>query len=346
MIDPSAWPLWMLVAAFAATTAVILVTGTRIAALADLLADRTGLGEAVVGGVLLGATTSLSGSITSVVTAYQGHVDIAVGNALGGIAGQTVFLAIADVFHRKANLEHAAVSIQNVLSGLILLALLGIVLVATQSPDVTFLGIHPATPLLIGAYLFGVQLVNRTREHPGWVPRFTRETVEDVPQEEDEETKSQSLHWLLVKFGLLALITAAAGWMVAVCGVALTEVTGLSGSVVGVVFTALSTSTPEFVTAIAAVRRGALTLAVADIVGGNTFDVLFIAGSDIAFRGGSVYHAIGRNEFLMTGVAILMTSILLVGLVYREKHGIGNIGLESVLMLITYAAGIFLLIAG
>lgn len=39
----------------------------------------------------------------------------------------------------------------------------------------------------------------------------------------------------------------------------------------------------------AAVRRGALTLAVGDILGGNCFDVLFISGSDVAYREGSIY---------------------------------------------------------
>ncbi|NIQ53654.1 MAG: sodium:calcium antiporter, partial [Gemmatimonadetes bacterium] len=39
----------------------------------------------------------------------------------------------------------------------------------------------------------------------------------------------------------------------------------------------------------AAVRQGALTLAVSDIVGGNFFDVLFVAAADLAFLQGSIY---------------------------------------------------------
>ncbi|GGY53542.1 hypothetical protein [Parvularcula lutaonensis] len=52
--------------ALALTAGVILLAGIRLSAVADKLADRTGLGEALVGSVLLGAATSLSGLTTSV----------------------------------------------------------------------------------------------------------------------------------------------------------------------------------------------------------------------------------------------------------------------------------------
>jgi cation:H+ antiporter len=54
--------------------------------------------------------------------------------------------------------------------------------------------------------------------------------------------------------------------------------------VVGGLFTAVSTSLPELVTSVAAVQQGALTLAVGGIIGGNSFDVMFVAFADIAYR--------------------------------------------------------------
>jgi|GEM_PF-4997350 cation:H+ antiporter len=44
---------------FAGCTLVIGIVGTRLARLVDELADRTGLGEAIAGAVLLGMATSL-----------------------------------------------------------------------------------------------------------------------------------------------------------------------------------------------------------------------------------------------------------------------------------------------
>lgn len=97
-------------------------------------------------------------------------------------------------------------------------------------------------------------------------------------------------------------------------------------------------------TAVAAVRIGALTLAVSDIMGGNAFDVIFFAVADLAYRDGSLYHAMGSRPTFLILLTILLTSILLMGLIRREKYGIANIGFESFLLFLVYAGG-FLIIA-
>ncbi|MEC4717690.1 hypothetical protein RY831_00845 [Noviherbaspirillum sp. CPCC 100848] len=106
------------------------------------------------------------------------------------------------------------------------------------------------------------------------------------------------------------------------------------------------TSLPELVTTIAAVHRGALILAVSDIVGGNFFDALFVAAADRVFLGGSVYHAagIGASEEFLTILAILLNLVLLPGLLFRQRSGPGNIGLESLLMLVIYVSGFSVLL--
>ena len=58
---------------------------------------RAGPGEVLVGGVLVGAATSLSDTTTSVTAAWSGHAGLVFSNARGGIAAQTAFLAIADI---------------------------------------------------------------------------------------------------------------------------------------------------------------------------------------------------------------------------------------------------------
>lgn len=99
-------------------------------------------------------------------------------------------------------------------------------------------------------------------------------------------------------------------------------------------------------TTIAAVHRGALILAVSDIVGGNFFDALFVAAADRVFLGGSVYHAagIGASEEFLTILAILLNLVLLPGLLFCQRSGPGNIGLESLLMLVIYVSGFSVLL--
>jgi len=103
--------LGLAVPLFLLRAAVIGVGGTAMTSVADCLAERTGPAEALIGGVPLGVSTSLSGTVTSISAAHEGHAALAVANGLGGIAVQTVFLAVGDLLYRRANLEHAAASI-------------------------------------------------------------------------------------------------------------------------------------------------------------------------------------------------------------------------------------------
>ena len=89
-----------------------------------------------------------------------------------------------------------------------------------------------------------------------------------------------------------------------------------------------------------AVRMGALNLAVGDIIGGNAFDTLFVAASDIAYRQGPIYAAVSSAERFWLAISMTMTSVLLMGLIYRERHGPGNIGLESVILLALYVGAV------
>jgi len=115
MLAQQPWPLPLSAGVFAAAALFIGVAGVLLTAKAERLARITGLGELLTGAVLIGLVTSLSGLVTSVTAAHAGHASLAVSNSLGGIAAQTLFLAVADTLHREANLEHAAASEANML---------------------------------------------------------------------------------------------------------------------------------------------------------------------------------------------------------------------------------------
>jgi cation:H+ antiporter len=334
-------PLARDVLAFAVATLAIGLAGTRLSGLADRLADRTGLGEALMGGVFLGVSTSLPGITASVTAAAEGLPAMAISNAMGGIAAQAAFLGIADLFHRRANLEHAAASVPNLMQAAILVAMLcGTTLLLAGPGWAPVGGVDAGTPLLVVGYLFGLRLVYHTQRFPQWHPRPTAATVEDVP---DGSARRESLGRLWAGFGLAAIVVMMAGVVVAHAGAGIVRKSGLSESLVGGLFTAVSTSLPELVTTIAAVRRGALTLAVGDIVGGNAFDVLFVCVADAFYRRGSIYAAAGTQEVFLTALATLLNVVILMGLIRRERRGPGNIGFESVLVLLLYGGGLVVL---
>ena len=338
VFDTSNWGLTQTILVFLIASLAIGIAGTRLTRIADRLADLTGMGEAIFGAVLLGAATSLSGSVTSMVTAYQGFPALAVSNSVGGIAAQTTFLVLADLCYRKANLEHAAASLENLVQAALLMVLLCIPLLTALTPAISFAGVHPASIVILVVYLIGLHLMKQARSAPLWHPRQTSATRLDEPEESATDAKGQLRVWL--EFGFLVVLLACAGLLVAKTGIGLVEQTSLSETVVGFLFTAVATSLPELVTTVAAVRQGALTLAVSGIIGGNTFDVLFLTFSDISYRQGSIYHAIGARELLIISVCLLLTGIILLGLLSRQRRGPANIGFESVLVLLVYLASL------
>ena len=136
---------------------------------------------------------------------------------------------------------------------------------------------------------------------------------------------------------VILLVMGLGGFVIAQVGSAFIERFGLRSGLVGSLITAVVTSLPEFVTTIVAVRRGALQLAVGGIIGGNTFDTLFLVISDLSLREGSLYHAVGTTDLYWLGTGLLMTGILLAGLIARQREGPARIGFESVAMLAVYA---------
>jgi cation:H+ antiporter len=355
-------PLWVTIAVLAAAAVAIGFAGTRLAGVANVLADRTGMGEVIAGALFVGGATSLPGIITSVSTAWQGHSGLAIGNALGGLTVQTAFLAVADLFYRRANLEHAAASTVGLAQGALLISMLTLPLLAANGPEWTLLGVHPATPLLFLGYGAGLRMLSAIHDKPMWSPVMTSATqAEEIGGEAAEDRRNDDQQgdraqeggdptsgpyrdastrrlWLL--FLLYAGITSASGYVVGEASITLVGRTGLSETAVGTVFTAMANSLPELVTAIAAVRVGAVGQAVGDVIGGNSFEVLFLAAADIAWRDGSLYHRFDADNSFTAAMALLMTGVLLLGMLRRERHGVAGIGFESALVLLLYAVSV------
>jgi cation:H+ antiporter len=223
-----------------------------------------------------------------------------------------------------------------------LVAMLGVILVAMTTPPVTFFGVHPVSLVLPVAYVYGTRMVARVYSEQMWLPQRTAETREEKPQ---ATRRFAGLGELWTRFAMLAGVVGVAGWLTAKTGIVIAQRSGLSESAVGALFTAVSTSLPELVTCIAAVRQGALTLAVGDIIGGNVFDTLFVSLSDFAYRDGSLLHASGRWGAFARSLPVLLTGILLMGLIRRERSGIANIGFESFFVLVLYLAAAGLMVA-
>ncbi|MEO3924269.1 cation transporter [Micromonosporaceae bacterium B7E4] len=329
------WPLGPSVGVFAVAGLLTILGSIRLVALGDALADRTGWGEAVFGVVFFGVATGLSGIVMTAVTAAGNHPQLGYSNAVGGIAAQTTAVAVADAFYRRVNLEHAAAAPSNLLFGCLLIALLALALLGSYSPNVTIGGVHPVSVAIVACYLGGLRLIRTAGTRPMWQAVGTKETQPDVPQDHGALDK-HGMGTLWGRFVLVGVLVAASGWAVSLAAESVVETTGLTAGFTGGVLLGIVNGLPETVTAIAAVRRGAVTLAVAAVLGGNILDVITLVVGDIAYRQGSIYHAAGSEDLFITTSGLFMTAILLGGLLVRQTCGWGRLGFEGVLLLVTY----------
>ena len=360
-MSSSPWPLVPSLLALLGAAAVILVGGVRLTRIADALAERTGLGDAVGGALLLGAVTSLPGNVTVLTGALEGDAAFALGNPVGGIALQTVWLAIADLIYRRANLEHAAASLENVLQSVILMALLAVPVIGYSTPGLRLGWIHPVTLLVPVFYGYGLVLLRRMRKDPMWQPTRTAQTADDDTgdaqdgdaQDGDAQVGDESgdadpggersTARLWGALAGLGLVVGVAGWIVGRAGLSVAIRTGFESGVVGFTLTTAISSMPELVVLVTAVRMGQLTLGVGNIVGGNTYDVLMIAVADVGYLQGPLYPDAGGTSLVLLAGTMLMTAVLAGGLIMRDRKWIG---FEGIFIPLVYAGTVALAVLG
>jgi cation:H+ antiporter len=323
------WALLPSAVALVAMAGVILVAGVRLTRVADVLAERTGLGDALGGALLLGAVTSLPGNVTVLTGALEGDAGFALSNPVGGIALQTVWLAIADLLHRRSNIERAAADLQNILQAVILLALLAVPVIAYATPGLTLGWIHPLTVFIPIFYGYGLVLLRRMQREPMWLPTPAGDVeghdgAGDGEQGRgDEGGAGPTTARLWVSLAGLGLVTGVAGWVVGQAGLGVVAGTGLDSGLVGFTLTTGVSSLPELVVLLTAVRMGQLTLGVGNIIGGNVYDVLMISVADVAYLDGPVYRDAGPTSLVLLGGTMLMTAVLAGGLLMRDRRWIG-----------------------
>ncbi|MBA7503695.1 hypothetical protein ES706_02310 [subsurface metagenome] len=123
-----------------------------------------------------------------------------------------------------------------------------------------------------------------------------------------------------LRFALAAMAVIAAGIWLSFIGDEIAQVTGWGASFVGSLFLAISSSMPELVVAIAALRLGAIDMAIADILGSNMFNIAIVAPVDLAYRQGPVL-SLASNSHLITAVTVIMMSLVVItGVRFRQKR--------------------------
>jgi len=110
-----------------------------------------------------------------------------------------------------------------------------------------------------------------------------------------------------IKFVVCVVIVLFAGRNVAKYGDIIAEKTGLGGIWVGVLLVAIATSLPELFTGIsAAALLKTPDIAIGDLFGANTFNILNLAILAIVYKKGSLFAEASPRNTLSAGLSLIM----------------------------------------
>lgn len=326
-------------AAFAVAAAVVWFAGARIARYADAIAEKTGIGRAVLGMLLLGGVTSLPELAVACTASLAGHPALSVNDLLGSAALNVVIIALADAAIGRDAITSVLASPAVLLQGVLGIILLALIVAATMTVDVK-LGFASAwTWLILAGYFVSVWVVAKSHSAAAWKPAKPLPQFEPVPNG-FEKAGLRSLAGRTLAAGAAVL---AAGFVLAKTAEGIAEQTGLGTSFVGAVLLAASTSLPEASTVLGAVKLRRYEMAISDVLGTNLFNVTIVFAVDALYAGGPVLAEVGPFAGFGALLAIVLTALYLAGMIERRDRTVLRMGFDSLAVLATYFAGVAIL---
>ncbi len=270
------------------------------------------MGGIWIGLVLLAAITSVPELVTGVSSAaLVGLPDLALGTLFGSCMFNLAILALLDILHRRTPFL-SEVKLRHIASagmGILLIAIAGGSIFAGERLSGLALGwVGVSSIIILILYLAAMWRMFRfERSHP---PPPNNAT----PQYEQDAMKA-----LYFKFALAAAAVIGAGIWVSFIGDEITRTYDWSASFVGTLFLAITTSMPELVVTVAALRLGAIDMAVADILGANMLDIAHLFTVDLFYSQGSILSSVKSVHLTTAGVIMVMSLLVIIGIRFRQK---------------------------
>jgi cation:H+ antiporter len=295
---------------FILATAVIVATGSRLSKYGDMMADMLGWGKMFMGIVLLASVTSmpeLMNGISAVV--FLDAPDLAVGDIVGSCAFNILIISIMDLFYDHKKPLTSVAQTGHVIAASFGIILLSLVAFAILIPDFfgTILWIGEFSLLFLLFYLVAIRVI------------FLYDKKENNHREAKKYDYSLTLKQVVLRYSLNAVVLMAAAMLLPYFGERLAEASGLGQSFFGTLFIAASTSLPEVVVSIAAIRIGTIDLAIGNIFGSTIFNITIFAFNDMLYTKGPILQNTSPNHIIPVLGAIIITAIGIIGIVFKEE---------------------------
>jgi cation:H+ antiporter len=316
----------------------IAIAGTVLSRYGDIIGSKTGLSGNWIGLILMATVTSLPELSTgfSAVTIGQAP-NIAVGDVLGSCVFNLLLFVVLDAMYRDRPF-YAEVSDAHALSaafGIALICAVGLAIVA--APLLTGLAMGHVgliTPILMAGYGYAMWSVF-VRE---------REIANNASGELIDRYPTVTLRIAVIRYAVAALFVVGAGISLPFVGKDLAAAMGWSTSFVGTLFIAAVTSAPELVVTVAAMRIGAIDMAVGNLLGSNLFNMLILALDDVVSLDGPLLERVQPIHANSAFSAAIMSAVVIAALQARARRKFWRVpSLPSLVLLAVYAVNVWAL---
>ncbi len=321
---------------FIISAALIVWAGSRLTRSAAVIAENTGIGTAWAGALLLPLATSLPELVTTLRAVMIDIPDLAVGNIFGSCLFNLSLLAVIDLVQGRGPLT-SRVSTGHTLTASLSIITLSLALLAMQGLlifPVGFIGLESIG--IAAVYIFGSRFLFNYEKGK------IKKPGPDLPVVHRGKVGS-STRSAIAQFTLAAALIVVAGVFVTDASDLIALETGLGHSFVGTIFLAISTSLPETVTTITAVRLGYLDMAVANVFGANLMNLFIIFLADLLYLGGPILAVVSAGHIFSALTVVLLSAIVIFGINYRSSFSVGGIGLDALLVLSGYLMAVYVL---
>jgi cation:H+ antiporter len=322
--------LYLDILGFLGCAAVIIFSGTKLSYYGNKIADLTGMGKAWIGLILMASVTSLPELITGISSvAIIKAPDLAAGDVFGSCAFNLLILSLLDARIKTPLFSLVKAShIVAVIFGIILLTVSGAAIYLSDDFP-SLLWISSSTFLLFSIYLLAVWSISK----------YERAALIESPSSTVVLTRSRSadLKKMIGGYSINALVVIAAAVFLPFFGEGIAAHTGLGNALFGSLFIAGATSLPELVVSLAALRMGALDIAVGNLLGSNIFNMFILGIDDVFYREGSLFKSISSSHLLSVFITIIMTAVVGLGILFKpKKKQLWYFSLDALILICLY----------
>jgi len=313
-------------------------SGVKLSRYGDAIADKMGLGGTWIGVIMLASVTSLPELVTGISSVTMADApDIAVGDVLGSCVFNLVLIVVLDFMSRDKTLYCRASQGHILVAGfgIVLLGLAGFsLLLAAQGSGVSLWHLGLYSPAIIVLYTVAMRAVFL----------YESELVEDFTEAAADAYPELTLRTAVVRYIAAAVVVLIAGVWLPFVAKALAVEMGWHDGFVGTLFVAFVTSLPEMVVTVAALRLGAVDMAIGNLFGSNLFNVGILAIDDIFYLPGPLFDAVSATHAMSAFSAIMMTGVAVVGLLYRSRTRVfRTVGWASIFLFTVYLVNTYML---